>query len=286
MLSRVGEVGGWSPSVLPDAFDVRSPELASAIRAIRPAAVIHLAALTSVAESFRDPDEFFAINFHGTWNLLKALQAAQFRGRLIYVGSGDCYGAVADSALPVAENTPLRPRSPYAVAKVAAEALCYQWSQTENIDVVIARPFNHIGPGQDERFVIASFARQIARMLAGTAAPKLRCGDLTVTRDFTDVRDVTDAYLALLRSGRTGEAYNIGSGREVRVGDVLDMLIKIAGIEVETSVDPATLRAGEQRRMVADVSKIAEDTGWRASTPLEQTLTDTLNYWRARVANE
>ena len=279
-------MGGWQAEGLPDTLDVRSQELATAIGAIRPDAVIHLAALTSVAGSFRDPDGFFAVNFHGTWNLLKALKGVHFRGRLIYVGSGDCYGAVADSALPVGESTPLRPRSPYAVAKVAAEALCYQWSQTENIDVVIARPFNHIGPGQDERFVIASFARQIARMLAGTAAPKLRCGDLTVTRDFTDVRDVVDAYLALLRSGGTGEAYNIGSGREVRVRDVLEMLIKIAGIEVETSVDPAMLRAGEQRRVVADVSKIAEDTGWRASTPLEQTLTDTLNYWRARVANE
>jgi len=286
ILSRLRERSDWHATGLPDALDVRSPELPAAIETIRPQAVIHLAALTSVAESFRHPDEFFSVNFHGTWNLLKALRATHFQGRLIYVSSGDCYGAVAEAALPVGEREPLRPRSPYAVGKVAAEALCHQWSQTEAIDIVIARPFNHIGPGQDERFVIASFARQIARMLAGAAAPQLRCGDLTVTRDFTDVRDVADAYLALLGHGRRGEVYNIGSGRETRVGDALAILIEIAGIEIETAVDPAIIRADEQRRMVADVTKITEQTGWHAQIPLERTLTDILGYWENRVANE
>jgi GDP-4-dehydro-6-deoxy-D-mannose reductase len=286
ILSRLRDTVGWQAATLPDTLDVRSPELGATVAAIRPDAVLHLAALTSVAESFRDPDEFFSVNFHGTWNLLRALRDNGFAGRLIYVSSGDCYGSIAESALPVGELTPLKPRSPYAVAKVAAEALCYQWSQTEKIDAVIARPFNHIGPGQDERFVIASFARQIARILAGAAPPQLRCGDLTVTRDFTDVRDVVGAYFALLRDGRTGEVYNIGSGRETCVGDVLAMLIEIAGIEVEASIDPAMLRADEQRRVVADVTKIANDTGWRANIPMHRTLTDTLEYWKAKVADE
>ena len=286
ILSHLRDTGAWRAATLPDKFDIRSPELTSVLRAIRPDAILHLAALSSVAGSFRDPDEFFSVNFHGTWNLLKALRDTGFGGRLIYVSSGDCYGAIAESTLPVGECVPLKPRNPYAVTKVAAEALCYQWSQTEKIDAVIARPFNHIGPGQDERFVIASFARQIARILAGAAPPQLRCGDLTVTRDFTDVRDVAGAYLALLRAGRTGEVYNIGSGRETRVGDVLAMLIEIAGIEVEPSTDPRMLRADEQRRVVADVAKIEKHTGWRANIPMHRTLTDTLEYWKAKVANE
>ena len=275
----------WTFATLPDGCDIRSPDVAAHVARIAPEAVLHLAGLTSVAASFRDPETFFDVNFNGTWNLLNALRGAAFGGRLLFVSSGDCYGAVAPSRLPIDENHPLRPRNPYAVSKVAAECLCYQWSQTERFEVVLARAFNHIGPGQDTRFAIASFAAQIARIRAGREPPVIRTGDLDVTRDLTDVRDVVRAYLALLARGRTGEAYNVGSGRETRLADVLDALISLGGVDVERNVDPARLRADEQRRAVADVRKIAADTGWSASIPLAATLRDMLEDWTERTKN-
>jgi GDP-4-dehydro-6-deoxy-D-mannose reductase len=276
----------WRISTLPDGFDIRSGTLVDVIAPIHADAVLHLAALTSVADSYRDPQSFFAVNFHGTWNLLSALRATGFNGRLLYVSSGDCYGAVPEHALPIRETQPMRPRNPYAMSKVAAEALCYQWAQSDGLDVVIARPFNHIGPGQDDRFAVASFARQIARIDAGLQDPRIVTGDLDVTRDFTDVRDIVSAYFALIERGHRAEEYNVGSGHEVRVRDLLARLASIAGIEVQVVTDSARLRPDEQRRAVADVSKIARDTGWRAMIPLERTLVDTFEYWSERIKHE
>jgi GDP-4-dehydro-6-deoxy-D-mannose reductase len=275
----------WTLVKLPDDCDIRRIELEAHIRRIAPDGVIHLAGLTSVAECFQVPDRCFDVNFFGTWNLLNALRATHFSGRLVFVSSGDCYGAIAPAQLPVSEDHPLRPRNPYAVSKVAAEALCYQWSQTERFEIVVARSFNHIGPGQDTRFAVASFASQIAAIRAHLAPPHITTGDLGVTRDLTDVRDVVRAYLALLARGHSGEAYNVGSGRETRLADVLDQLIELAGVEVEKRIDPARLRSDEQRRARADVRKIARDTGWSAATPLATTLADMLDDWTHRIAS-
>jgi GDP-4-dehydro-6-deoxy-D-mannose reductase len=283
LLLESGTQSGWRFVALPERLDIRSPALAEHVVEIRPHGVLHLAALTSVADSFTDPAQFFDVNFNGTWNLLRALRSTTFDGRLLFVSSGDCYGAVSADDLPTCETHPLRPRSPYAVSKVAAEALCYQWSQTEPIDIVLARAFNHFGPGQDTRFAIPSFARQIARIRSGIAPPRIVTGDLRVTRDLTDVRDIVQAYLSLLDKGRTGEVYNVGSGRERRLSDVLDQMLAIAGITAEVVVDPARVRAGEQQRAVADVRKIATDTGWSAGIPLSRTLTDILDDWNQRA---
>jgi GDP-4-dehydro-6-deoxy-D-mannose reductase len=277
---------GFAALTLPVAVDIRAPALAGHIADLAPDAVLHLAALSSPADSFRDFDAYVDVNFRGTLNLLRALQAAGFRGRMVFVSSGDCYGSVPEAELPIGEDRPLRPRNPYAVSKVAAEALCYQWSQTEGLDVVIARPFNHIGPGQDERFAVAAFAAQVARIALGKAPPRILTGNLDVTRDFTDVRDVVRAYFALFAKGRRGEAYNIGSGREARIADVLDRLVELAGVDVEIALDPSRVRAVEQRRVAADVRKIESQTGWVAHTPLEQSLRDALDYWKGKIAND
>jgi GDP-4-dehydro-6-deoxy-D-mannose reductase len=276
----------WHLATLPEGLDIRSPALAPRIADLRPHAVLHLAGLTSVADSFDDPQRFFDVNFYGTWNLLRSLRSAAFDGRLLFVSSGDCYGAVPDEALPVSECQPLRPRSPYAVSKIAAESLCMQWAQTEQLDAVMTRSFNHMGPGQDARFAVASFAKQIAGIRSGAAMPRIVTGDLDVTRDFTDVRDVVLAYLAVLDNGRTGEVYNVGSGRETRLADVLDEMVSAAGITAEIVTEPARLRSGEQRRAVADVRKIAADTGWSAAIPLSRTLGDMLDDWSRRIQLE
>ncbi|MGK9450997.1 GDP-mannose 4,6-dehydratase [Acidithiobacillus caldus] len=265
---------------LPDGLDLRDRQALSAFVAeLRPNAVIHLAAQSFVPAAFENPRETFDINFTGTLNLLEALQAAKFRGRMLFVGSGDTYGQVPEADLPVREEYPLHPRNPYAVSKVAAEALCYQWSQTSGFEIVMVRPFNHIGPGQSPRFVLADFARQVTEIRLGRRVPVLQAGDIDVTRDFTDVRDVVRAYGLLLERGRNGEVYNVCSGREYRIRDLLQQLLTLAGVAAAIEQDPGRLRRAEQRRMVASFAALQRDTGWQPAIPLEQSLQDVLNDW-------
>jgi GDP-4-dehydro-6-deoxy-D-mannose reductase len=259
------------------AVDLRDTgRVQSAVAALVPEAVLHLAAQSSVASSFDDPASTFSVNFLGTLNLLQALSAAGFQGVFLYVGSADVYGRMVEADLPTRETQPLRPRSPYAVSKVAAEALCYQWSQTQNFRIVLTRPFNQIGPGQDKRFAIADFAHQIVEIRSGRRAPFMITGDLDVTRDFTDVRDTVRAYHMLLENGRNGEIYNICSGRERSLRSLAEELLQIAGVHAELQTDSVRLRQAEQRRVIGDPSKIHALHGWSPEIPHTTTLTDVL----------
>jgi GDP-4-dehydro-6-deoxy-D-mannose reductase len=244
------------------------------VSSLRPQAVLHLAAQSSVADSFSDPLSTITINFLGTLNLLQALSAIRFQGVFLYVGSADTYGQVLEHHLPTKETQPLRPRSPYAVSKVAAEALCYQWSQTHRFRIVMARPFNQIGPGQDIRFAIPSFAAQIAAIRHKAKPPVLITGDLDVSRDFTDVRDTIRAYRALLEGGSNGEIYNICSGREHSLRSLVEGLLSIAGVVAELTTDPGRVRSNEQKRMMGDPSKIYNQLGWAPEIPMTTTLSD------------
>jgi GDP-4-dehydro-6-deoxy-D-mannose reductase len=260
--------------------DLRIPEeVNAAIAAIQPRAVIHLAAQSSVGVSLDDPRQTYDVNFNGTLNVLAALRQQNFRGRMLYVGSGDVYGSVPEARLPVVEDTPLRPRNPYAVSKVAAEALCYQWSQAGLFEIVMARPFNHIGPRQNTNFAVSDFARQLVACRKGKAPPQLRVGDIDITRDFTDVRDIVRAYIALLESGRNGEAYNVCSGVERSLRQIIEALSLACGIDVEIEVDTDRLRPSEQRRMCGSPAKLQGDTQWSAVIPFDRTLQDIIEYW-------
>lgn len=250
-----------------------------AVRSVAPQAVLHLAAQSSVRASLGDPRQTYEINFLGTLNLLQALRDAKFQGTMLYVGSADVYGAVPEAQLPITEQCPLRPLNPYAVSKVAAEALCYQWSRSADFKIVIARPFNHIGPRQSTRFAVADFARQIVACRTSKSPARLQAGDIDTTRDFTDVRDIVRAYAALLRSGRNGEAYNVCSSVERRLREIIRALGGMCGVAVEIEVDVDRLRAGEQRRMCGSFAKLHAETGWQPEIPFEQTLADTLDFW-------
>jgi len=274
---------GWRLAALPEGLDIRDRALGTALASTAPDGILHLAALTNIADSFKDPDACFDVNYGGTLNLLRAARGAGFAGRFLFVSSGDCYGPLDDSALPAREDLPLRPTNPYAVSKVAAEALCYQWSRSEGLDAVIARAFNHTGPGQAPQFFIPAMCEQIALMAHGRTAARLTTGNLDVTRDFSDVRDVVRAYVHLLDDGRTGESYNVASGLEVSLRDVVDRLLRHAGVTAEVATDPARVRPNEQRRVVADIGKIRRDTGWQPGIPLDSTLHETLDYWMRRV---
>jgi GDP-4-dehydro-6-deoxy-D-mannose reductase len=252
----------------------------AAVAAAQPEQVIHLAAQSFVPRSFEQPLETYQINFIGTLHLLQALKETGFRGRLLYVGSGDMYGHVAPEQLPITEAHPLRPRNPYAVSKVAAEALCYQWSQTERFEIVMARPLNHIGPGQTARFAVAGFAAQIAAIWQGRQPPRLVVGDIDVTRDYLDVRDVVRAYELLLERGGNGETYNVCSGVERSLRSIIEQLLRLAGVAVEIVVDPQRLRPSEQRRVRGSYDKLQRATGWRPQTPWQDSLRDVWTYWR------
>jgi GDP-4-dehydro-6-deoxy-D-mannose reductase len=265
-------------------LDIRDAALVrSAIHSIRPEAVIHLAAQSFVPRSFADPLETFHINFLGTYNLLTALKTCGFRGRFLYVGTGDIYGAVESSLLPITENYLPKPRNPYAVSKLAAEALCFQWSQTENLDIVMVRPFNHIGPGQDPDFVVSGLAKQVAEVRRGLRPPIIELGELDVTRDFTDVRDVVAAYKLLLDRGRRGEIYNICSGAETSIRSVLQMLVTLAGVQVEAKSDPKRVRPTEQRRICGSFQKLNTEVGWKPIHTIEESLKDMLEYWDSQT---
>ena len=200
-------------------------------------AVVHLAAQPSVTASFEHPEMTYSVNFSGTFNLLWSLKEMGFTGRLLYVGTSEEYGEVDETCLPVSERQPLRPRSPYAVSKVAAETLCYQWSQTDGLDIVCARPFKHVGPGQSASYVVPSLARQVIEIRRGVRPAELVLGSLDVTRDVLDVRDVVSAYLALLEGGRRGEAYNVCSGVERSVRELATMLLDRAGVRATLRTD-------------------------------------------------
>lgn len=259
------------------AIDLRDAQrVRSAITDIGPQEVLHLAAQSSVAASFEDPAATFAVNFFGTLNLLQALETVGFQGVLLYAGSADVYGRIETGDLPARESQPLRPRSPYAVSKVAAEALCYEWSQRGKFRVVLTRPFTQIGPGQDPRFAIADFARQIVMIRRNEKPPLLITGDIDVTRDFVDVRDTIRAYRILLDLGENGEVYNICSGRERRLRSLIKDMMRIAGVQAEIRLDTTRLRPGEQRRMVGDTHRINALSGWTPQIPLEKTLMDIL----------
>ena len=232
-----------------------------------PDTVLHMAAQSYVPTSFENSRETFDINFIETLNLLEALNYSGFRARMLFICSGDTYGQVPEAALPVCEDQPLRPRNPYAVNKVAAEALCYQWSQTSDFEIIMVRHFNHIAPGQSPRFAIADCARQVTQIRLGRRAPVLQVGDIDVTRDFIDVRDVVHAYLLLLEQGQNGGIYNVCLGREYRVPDLLEQLFTLAGIQVRIEQDPARLRRVEQRRMVASFDALQRDTGGSRKFP-------------------
>lgn len=249
----------------------------------QPDFVIHLAAQSFVPESFKNPRETIESNFYGTLNLLEALKMCSFRGRLLYVSSADVYGVVSPETLPITENYLPRPLNPYAVSKVAAEALCYQWSQTEEFEIVIVRPFNHIGPGQNECFVISDFAKQIVEIKLGKRKSALNVGDIDVTRDFTDVRDVVRAYFMLLEHGTNGEFYNLCSGREQSISDLLNKLLTIFRIKADVIQNSERLRHVDQKRAFGTYKKLYECTGWKPEITIEQSLTDILVNWEEKL---
>jgi len=266
------------------AVDIRDKAaLLRVLAKIAPKEVLHLAGISFVPDALKNPRLTYEVNFLGTLNLLEALAETGFTGRFLFVSSGDAYGLASENELPLCETHPLRPRNPYAVSKAAAEALCYQWSQMGPFEVIVARPFNHIGPGQSAQFAISDFARQIAEIAAGRREPVLRVGNIDVTRDFSDVRDVLAAYDALFASGDNGAIYNVCSGVERSVRSLLERLLQLAQVQADVRHEPSRWRPAEQPRVCASHEKLSARTGWQPAQQIDDTLLRLFEYWEMEI---
>lgn len=274
------------PNIGGCSLDIRDAEsLAEAIAAISPHEVVHLAGISFVPTAIKNPRLTYEVNFLGTLNLLQALEKTGFTGRMLFVSSADPYGIVSLDQLPIREERVLAPRNPYAVSKAAAEALCYQWSLNSKFEILIARPFNHIGPGQSENFVISDFAKQIAEISAGKREPEIHVGNIDVSRDFSDVRDVLRAYDAILKHGKNSQIYNVCSEKEYVIRDLLKYLLKIAGVDASIINDATKWRSSDQPRVVGSAEKIRENTNWFPIYSLNETLSEIYQYWEKRIDN-
>jgi GDP-4-dehydro-6-deoxy-D-mannose reductase len=266
-----------------DGLDITdAPSLLELMRRVRPEAVYHLAGASDVGGSWSTPQATFRANAEGTLNVLWAAREAGVE-RVLTVGSADVYGKVSADDLPIDEDLPMRPVSPYAASKAAADHVALQAHLGFGQHVVRARPFNHLGPGQSDRFVAPALAGRIAaNELSGET--KVKVGNLSPRRDFTDVRDVVRAYRALVDRGRPGEVYNVCSGRAIAVQELADQFIEMATIPMELVPDPDLQRPVDIPVLRGDSTRLRRDTGWEPTIPLEVTLRDLLDDQRARVA--
>ena len=252
-----------------------------AMREAAPEAIVHLAAQSSAGQSFQNPVETYRVNALGTLSLLESVRRAAAGARVLVVGTGEVYGPQPPGSR-AGEGTAFRPVSPYAFSKTAAEAAAEHYSGL-GLDIVRARPFGHLGFGQTDRFLIPALARQIARAEAGHAEPVVRAGNLDATRDLTDVRDVVEAYRALLKQGISGAVYNVCRGEGVALDAVARSLLGRSRIPLRLESDPARMRPADIPYLVGDPRAIEAQTGWRAAIPLEVTLDEVMEEWRASV---
>lgn len=240
--------------------------------------VFHLAAVTYVPEAAGDPARTIDVNVAGTIRLVEAVRRYAPNARIVYVSTSEAYGA--PDYLPMDETHPLNAANPYAIAKAAADAYCRYTVRAEHAHCVIARPFNHAGAGQNDRFALSSFAKQIAMIEAGAADPVLRVGNLSAARDYTHVDDILRAYELIATKGQTGEAYNICTGTARPLEDAVELLLEMVAIDIRVEIDPKRLRPVDVPEVRGTAAKLTAATGWKPEKSLGDILRDLLEYWR------
>lgn len=262
-------------------------QMNSLLSQIKPDYIFHLAAQSSVALSWKNPQLTIDVNIKGSLNLLEALKDINPRPRTLLIGSSEEYGHVKEYNRPVSEENPLRPGNIYAVTKICQNMLGKIYTDAYGLDVIGIRAFNHIGPGQTESFVVADFCKQVAEIESNQKSPILAVGDLSAKRDFTDVREIVKAYVLLAINGEKGETYNVGSGNALSIREILDKIIeKSLRTDIEIRVDAQKLRPIEIPVIQADLSKLEALLGWKPEWDLDNTIEDTLQYWRMKMTEE
>lgn len=266
--------------------DITNPAAVTRLlKDIRPQWVFHLAAFASVGRSFGAERLTYEVNLLGSLNILEAAAAAKRLQKLIVIGSADSYGTFSPRAKLLKESQPFNPISPYGISKAALERMARQHAAQRGTPVVIARPFNHTGPRQSETFALPSFCRQIAEIDRGRAPATLQVGDLSVRRDMSDVRDIVRGYLACAERGAIGEAYHLCSERAISLRRMLDMLLRSAQRRISVKVDRSRLRTADIPVLRGSAARARRELGYRPRFTLAQTLADSLEYWRGRVAD-
>lgn len=237
--------------------------------------VLHLASFSSVAYSWKHPDESFVNNTNIFLNLITAIQKHNINCRILSVGSSEEYGIVSEKEIPLSEDKEVKPISPYAVARVAQEMLGKLFVNNYSANIIMTRSFNHIGPWQDSRFVVPSFVERV-KNLKNTGCDKgvIETGDITIIRDFVDVRDVVQAYYLLLTKGRVGEIYNVCSGQGIELKKIINLIADEVGVRVETQICEQYIRPNDNPIIVGDNSKIINELGWKPIIPLKTTIKD------------
>ena len=275
------EAEGWSVTATDREMDVSDPAAVEArVRDVEPDAIIHLAAVSSVATSWKQPELTYRVNYLGTRTVLEAARRTVPSARVVLVSTADLYGSTELGSSPFDESSELRPRSPYARCKAAADLLGGVYAE-RGLDVVRVRPFNHTGPGQTDVFVLPSFARQVASIEAGISDPSMRVGNLDSVRDFLDIDDVIDAYIRLLDRKVASGIYNVARGSGVRVGDALRTLCSLAGVDPRFEIVPDFFRPTDVA--VGDAAQLQAATAWQPRVPFDRTIERLLDHWRRRI---
>lgn len=250
---------------------------------VQPDYIFHLAAQSSVGVAWKNPLQTVDINIKGSINVMDAIRELFYKPRVLLVGSGEEYGHVLPKDTPIKESNALQPGNIYAATKACQNMIGSIYAKAYDMEMIMVRAFNHVGPKQLPLFVVSDFCKQVAEIEKGLREPVMKVGNLDAKRDFTDVRDVVKAYVKLAVNGTAGETYNVGSGNARSIRQILDEIISMANREITVEVDPNKIRPVDVPIIEADITKINKLTGWKPCIPFEQTIYETLEYWRQRV---
>lgn len=265
-------------------LDIMDKEaIVSLLFEIRPDYIFHLAAQSSVGLAWKNPWLTVDINIKGSLNVMEALRELYYKPRVLMIGSGEEYGYIEPDEVPIVEGNLLRPGNIYAATKACQNMIGSIYSKAYDLELVLVRAFNHIGPGQAPMFVVSDFCKQAAEIEKGLREPVMKVGNLAVKRDFTDVRDVAKAYVKLVQMGKAGETYNVGRGNAKEIREILDMIVSMSSVQINVEIDPNKIRPVDVPIIEADITKLVKLTGWTPQVPLKQTIQDTLDYWRTHV---
>lgn len=273
----------WDGVEIRDLDILNYTEIQELLQDVRPDCIFHLAAQSSVALSWKNPGLTVDVNIKGSLNVLDAVRELDYRPQILLIGSGEEYGHVKADEVPIGEENTLRPGNLYAATKACQNMIGRIYAKAYDLPVVMVRAFNHIGPNQTPQFVVPDFCRQIAEIEQGKREPIIHVGNLAARRDFTDVRDVVEAYILLIEKGEPGEVYNVGSGTAYSIREILEKIIQLSAVPVEIVVDYDKLRPLDVPVIEADIRKLKDCTGWNPQISLEATLQETLQYWRKKV---